>query len=354
MGKIKIIPGLAVLFFFTAVTICFGQQERPALVKISDLKKDYISDSVSITGNLYFETTGNISAELSGKVEDVFFNEGDYVKKGDILLKADTVLLETQLKIERAELQALETRIEKIKKDLERYEDLFRNNAASEASYDEIKFSYEAYLSEKQGLAAKIEMTEIKIEKSSVYSPFDGLILEKNIEKGAWVQPGTAIFRIGKKDTLSVKVPVSEKFIRFSKAGDLIDVYLTAEHKNLKGRVIGFMPYADPKTRNLYLKIGIDYDGPVAENMSCVARVSSSEKKEVFLVSRDALTGSGDKRTLFAAVGGKAVSVNVDVSGYMGEYAAVLSDDLNDGMSVVVEGNERLAPGQSIEIIGEK
>lgn len=199
MGKIKIILGLTVFAFFASVVICFGQQERPALVKISKLKQDYVSDSVSITGNLYFETTGNISAELSGKVEDVFFNEGDYVKKGDMLLKADTVLLEIELKIEKAELQALETRMEKIKKDLERYEDLFRNNAASEAAYDEIKFSYDAYLSEKEGMAAKIEMTEIKIEKSSVYSPFDGLILEKNIEKGAWVQPGAAIFRIGKK-----------------------------------------------------------------------------------------------------------------------------------------------------------
>lgn len=114
------------------------------------------------------------------------------------------------------------------------------------------------------------------------------------------------------------------------------------------------MPYADPKTRNLYLKIGIDYDGPVAENMSCIAKVNSSEKKEVFLVSRDALTGAGDKRTLFAAADGRAVSVNVDVLGYMGEYATVLSPELKNGMSVVVEGNERLAPGQSIEIIGEK
>jgi RND family efflux transporter MFP subunit len=339
---------------FTAVPVHAEEGGRPALVVLSKVKKEMASDTTRITGNLYFEKTGLISAEIAGKAESVFFKEGDEVKKGDKLVKTDTELLEKELSLQFSKLAQIDIRIAKAKKDLKRYEELYKNDAASESSYDDLKYGFDGLMEEKAALKKQIDMTNIKLEKSTVYSPFTGIILVKNVEKGNWVQPGASIAKIGASDSVSVKVPVSERFIKFSKEGDHLNVNLTAVDKNLKGEVIGFMPYADPKTRNLYLKLALDYKGPVAENMSAVVDVPSSPKREVFLVPRDALVSFQGAKMVYTLNGNKAKSVGVDVLGYNGKNAQISSKDITEGMKIVVEGNERLRPDQAVTVVGEK
>lgn len=339
---------------FPGFTAYGAQEERPALIVISKIKKGVSADTTKITGNLYFENTSLVSPEIAGKAEAVFFEEGQIVKKGQKLLKTDTQLLEKELSIQRSQLAQIDIRLEKTKKDLGRYEELYKNDAASESSYDDLKFGYAGLIEEKSALHKNIDMTVIKLEKSVVSSPFKGIIIQKSVENGNWVQPGASIARIGSLDSVSVKVPVSEKFIKFSKKGDHLNIKLTAVDKNLKGKVIGFMPYADPKTRTLFLKLAVDYPGPFAENMSALVDVPSSPKKDVFIVIRDALISGEGGKIIYTVENGRAKSLKVQVAGYDGEFVHIKSNEVKEGMSVVIEGNQRLHPGQAVTVAGEK
>ncbi|MGM0418762.1 MAG: efflux RND transporter periplasmic adaptor subunit [Thermodesulfobacteriota bacterium] len=350
----KKVISLIVLSLLWASQVTAAQEDKPALAVVTDVETEIAAKTVEITGNLYFERTSNISSEISGKAESVFFEEGDRLSKGAKLVKADTELLEKEMSLYESELAQLNVKIEKTKKDLKRYEDLYKNNAASESAYDDLYFAHKGLLEEKAALIKKIDMMEIRLDKSTVYAPFRGIVLEKNVDKGSWVQPGSPLCRLGDLDSVSIKVPVSQKFIRFSKPGDKLDVYLTAVDKNLKGTVIGFMPYAEAKTRNLYLKIAIDYDGPLAENMTAKVDVFTSAEKEVFLVPRDAVVDLKGKKAVYSVKDNKPLPVFVEIVGYKNRLVRVKSKDLKKDMKIIIEGNERLKPDQKVKIVGEE
>lgn len=347
--------GIGLILFVLFLSLPVGVfADQGALVVVSGVKKIMSSDTTRITGNLYFETTSLVSAEVAGKAEEVFFKEGDKVKKGDKLVKIDTVLLEKELSLQESQLAQLNIRIEKAKKDFMRYEELFQQNATSESSYDDLKFNYQAMMEEKAALLKTMDITKIKLEKSIVYSPFAGIILAKSVEKGSWVQPGAFVYKIGALDSVSVKVPVSEKFIKYSKTGDIFNVELTALNKSLKGKFTGFIPYADPKTRNIHLKLALSYNGPLVENMTAVVDVPSSYKKEVFLVLRDSLVSGPQGDIVYTITDNKSKPVSIKIVGFDGKFAQVKSKELKDGMQIIAEGNERLQPDQAVKIVGEK
>ena len=348
--------GFFVLFFIAASVsaVSAAAQDRPANVVTAKTDRVNSAETARMNGTVYFEEVSLVSAEIAGKAEQTFFEQGDVVEKGQKLVGTDTLLLEKELAYEQFQLDELEVRIKKAKQDVERYARLFEKQAASESSYDDLKFDYEAMLEQKSALEKKIEMTRIKIAKSSVYSPVRGVVIEKMVEEGNWVAPGNPVARIGALDSVSVKIPVSEKFVRYSSKGDTITVFLTAFNKTLEGEVMGFMPYADSRTKNLYLKVKLDYNGFVAENMSAAADVPTGPEREVLTLPRDALVSYQGSNMVYTVKDGKAVPIPVNVIGYAGKNAQVNSEALSEGTAVVVDGNERLRPDQSVNIVRER
>lgn len=348
--------GFFILFFMAASVSGVSAAPGDNAANVVTAKTDRVmsAETARMSGTVYFEEVSLVSAEISGKAERTLFEQGDVVKKGQKLASTDTELLEKELAYERSQLNELEVRIKKAKQDVERYATLFEKQAASESSYDDLKFDYEAMLERKSALEKKIEMTRIKIGKSSVYSPVRGIVIEKMVEEGNWVAPGNPVARIGALDSVSVKIPVSEKFVRFSSKGDAIPVFLTAFNKTLEGTVTGFMPYADSRTRNLYLKVKLDYTGFVAENMSAAADVPTGPEKEVLVFPRDALVSYQGSEMVYTVKDGKAAPIPVKVTGYAGKNAQVEVGTLREGMVVVVDGNERLRPDQAVKIVREQ
>ncbi len=346
----------AVLFLLLALLppVPARAEAKPANVVVAEASTMMSAETAKMNGIVYFENKSLVSAEVSGKARQIFFEEGNTVTRGQKLLTTDTILLEEELAWQKIKLEALEVKIERTRKDLERYEMLYKSRAASESAYDDLKFSYKGLLKEKAALQKQIETTEIKIDKSSVYSPFTGLVIEKRVEKGNWVTPGDPVARIGAADSVSVKVPVSENFVRFSKKGDDIPLVLTALDKSLTGKIAGFKPYADARTKNLYLEIRIEFDGFVAENMSAEVDVPTGPEIQVLTVPRDALVSSGGSQIVYTVEENKAVPVPVKILGYSGIHAKVDSETLADGMPVIVDGNERLRPEQSVNIVADK
>lgn len=348
--------GFFILFFITALVSADSARAREEAANVVTAKTKQVvsAQTARMNGTVYFEEISLVSAEISGKAEKTLFEQGDVVQRGRKLVSTDTMLLEKELAYEQAQLDELEVKIRKTKKDVQRYATLYEKKAASESSYDDLKFDYEAMLQQKIALEKKIEMTRIKIRKSSVYSPVRGIVIEKMVEEGNWVAPGNPVAKIGALDSVSVKIPVSEKFVRFSSKGDRIPIHLTAFNKSLEGEVIGFMPYADSRTKNLYLKVRLDYTGFVAENMSAAADVPTGPESEVLTVPRDAVVSYQGSSMVYTVKQGKAVPIPVNVIGYQGKSAQVDSESLSRGMTVVVDGNQRLRPDQAVKVVREQ
>jgi membrane fusion protein (multidrug efflux system) len=144
---------------------------------------------------------------------------------------------------------------------------------------------------------------------------------------------------------------VAEELLRYSTRGDAVDVIINAFEMNLRGTISDIMPVADPRTKNVMLKMRLPRMETVVENMSATVFIPTSERKRLKLVPRDALVTFQGEDLVYTVKDDRAVPVPIRVVSYVGEFAGIGNPDFPDGMMVVVDGNQRLRPDQPVEII---
>ncbi len=342
----------SVLLMFTRPAL--SQEQPPAKVRITQVTEQAAQQTTEFVGTVYFDKTSNVSTEVSGMAERIYFREGGRVKKGDLLVRLNTDFLEKDLALEKTALQRLNIRIEQKQKNLKRFETLFKQEAASETDYEDFLFSYRELIREKQSLQIKIDRIELEIAKSVIRAPFDGLILQKQADRGTWIQRGATICQIAAMDDVFIQLPVAEKLLKHVSDGDRIELVINAFNRSLTGTVEGIRPIADEKTKNVFLKIRLPEMDTVFKNMSATVHMPVSEKRNLRMIPRDALVKFQGKDFAYTVKDRKAKILPLNIVTITGKFIGVDNPYIQAGMPVVVEGNERLKPDQPVEIIGEK
>lgn len=332
----------------------FAQEQPPAKVVVSKITSQKVAENQSFIGFLYYDRISRVSSEVTGLVKAIKVREGDHVKKGDAIVQLNTERLDKEIAISKTIIKQTELRIKNAEKNYKRLEDLFKKEAASEKNFDDAFFSYQDLIKDKETAEKNQDKLLIEKRKSMIRAPFDGIILTKNIDKGDWVQQGKELVRIGSKKDFFVKVPIAEKMLRYTKVGEQVTVVINAFNNEMAGIVIGIDPSADPKTKNIFIKIKIAYPENAAENMSATVFVPTSDKKELKIIPRDALIKFQGKDFVYTVKEDKAAILPVNIVTYLGDKIGVDNPYFEEGMVVVVEGNERLQPDQPVVVAGEK
>ncbi len=351
--KIKMVMLSAVLLALLIPVVVHGEGKLPkgpppAVVVVGTVEKGMLAPKTNFVGTVYYREVSELSAEVSGKVESFYFQEGDLVRKGTVLVRIDNRLLLKDIEAKKAALASLEADIEKAEKNFKRIESLFREDSVAEQVYDEHLYRLKSLRADRSSLQAVIERLDIELEKTLIASPFDGIIIKRYIDRGEWVSPGKSIASIARISPVDVLLNIPESMIRFVKKGQPVEVNIGgAAHK---GRVTAIVPKADLSTRTIPVKISLKNNGGLFEGMEAVAGLPSGEPRELILLNRDAVLSRAGRTFVFAVVEGKAKMLPVEVVGYEGLRAGVSSGVLKPGMKVVVKGNERLRDGQPLKV----
>jgi len=275
---------LILLFPAAALAADTPKGPPPALVVMVPVQEKMVAKNTPIVGTLYFDRVSRLSTDVSGLVRAISFRLGDRVKKGDVLVRLNTDFIKKEIQLAEIRIEQMDVQIEKVEKDLKRYETLYREAAASEKAYDDLRFTGRELQEQRNTLVKKLEIEHLKKAKSVILSPFDAIVLEKYSEVGDWVSPGAVFCRLGALDDLCVKISVAEELVNYAHKGDKIRVTLNAFGKSVEGIVAGFLPVADIKTKNIYLKVKLGRISRAAENMSATVRVATSVPKKGKLV----------------------------------------------------------------------
>jgi RND family efflux transporter MFP subunit len=277
------------------------------------VKEGQIAETARVVGALFFDRVSRVSPEVSGLVASAGFREGDRVKAGETLIRLNTDFVLNEIETVLATMAQVETRLAKAEKDVGRYETLFRQNAASEQQYDTMVLNREDLVRQKGILEQNLVLARLKQQKSVVAAPFDAMVLEKNVDAGTWVSPGSTLCTLGSLEDLCVRAPVSEGFLLFSKTGQKVEVSIPALGKSVEGTVRGVVPLADPQTKTVSVKMGVPWMPGAVENMSALVELPTSEKKTLLLVPRDALVTANGATMVYTVREGKAAPVPVRV-----------------------------------------
>jgi RND family efflux transporter MFP subunit len=277
------------LSFLIGLTTATAQEPPPAWVVVAEISQQEVAENQSFIGLLYYDRISNVSSEVSGLVKSIAVNEGDRIEKGTPLVRLNTDILDMEIAMNRTRIEQIELRIRQAEKNYKRLDTLFAEQGVSEKDFDDSLFAHQDYIKDKQIAEKEHEQLLLQKEKSVIKAPFTGVILEKNVDTGDWVQQGKQLVRIGSTADLFVRVPVAETLLRYISIDSRVPVVINAFNKEVEGIIEDLDPIADAKTKNVFLKVRIPAITKVAENMSATVFVPTSAKKQLSIIPRDAL-----------------------------------------------------------------
>ncbi len=323
----------------------------PANVVVSPVISGTINPKEEFIGTVYYPEVSDVSAEVSGTVKTIAFQEGQKIKKGEMLVKLDSDLLEKSLQSKTALYEETLSDLERARKDLERTVTLYKKNIIAEKEYDDQSFLFKGFEKKSASLKADVDRLTIELRKTVIMSPFDGVVIKRNVARGEWLSPGQSVATVARNNVADVIVEVPERIIRYVTPGMVVPVF--AGGSQMKGKLHAIIPKGDIATRTFPLKIRIDNGSSLMEGMAARVKLPGGEKTKSLLVPRDAVLNISERTVVVAVIDGKAAILPVTVVGYTESHAGINSKNISEGMNVVVKGNERLREGQPVAIIKE-
>jgi len=333
--------------------MAYAQEPPPANVVISKIVFQNQVQNRSFIGTLYYERISHVSSEVSGLVAKIAVRAGDRVKQGMSLVSLDTEILEKEILIHKNQIEQTGLHIRHSKKNYERMNALVKKGGISEKEYDDATFVYQEALLKKVSAGTVLEKLLIQKRKSVINAPFDGIVLEKNVDSGDWVQQGKQLVSIGSVNDLFIKVPIAETLLKFVSPGDQVPVTINAYNIEMTGTIDNLSPIADAKTKNVFIKIRIPMLTKVAQNMSATVFIPTGTRQKLAMIPRDAVIRFQGNDVVYTIKEEKAVPLPVTIVTYQGDRIGAVDAHFTEGMHVIVEGNERLRPDQRVVIAGE-
>lgn len=271
MKRFLIIGGIVILALIVVVVLMKGPGAQTAKVATEQAQKRSLVEVVSASGKVQPEVEVKISSDVSGEIVELLVKEGDTVQKGQLLLRVDPVLYESEVQRMLATLNGSkankansEARLEQAKSQLvnseaafKRNEKLFQQQAISQSEFDQAKASYESAKAEVtaaqesvNSAAFTVSSTEASLTnakdnlgRTSIYAPVSGTISKLNKKKGERVvgtaqMEGTEILRLANLLEMEVLVDVNENDILRVHVGDTAYVEVDAhDTRKFKGVV---------------------------------------------------------------------------------------------------------------------
>ena len=171
---------LIILLIISTAISCGGSGDTPEQMPPDVLVYVVKSSDVPIFQEYVGETLGykdiDIAARVEGYLEEIHFEEGSQVAKGDLLYSIERQRYEANVAEKLGMLAAQKTQLANAKSDLGRYEPLVKDNAISEIEYDSAKTRYDASISSVEAAKASLDAAEIELSYTEIYSPIDGII----------------------------------------------------------------------------------------------------------------------------------------------------------------------------------
>jgi len=322
-------------------------------------KKEKIDITKTYVANIYSKNQVMVATRLMGFVKQMPVEEGDIVKKGDMLFEVDPSDINSMLNQARgAVLQAksgvlmAEMAYADALKDYHRFKALYEKGAVSKRDFEKITLMKNIRKKQvdmakgmlKQAQAA-LERVKAQFKYAKVLSPIDGVVTMKMKKVAEMALPGYPVVILSDLNSLRAKSFVKESDIDYFKLDMPVSIYVPAIKKNIKAKVSSIIPSADPATHSFVVKYTFSDKKGLIPGMYAKATVVVG-KKEAVLVPFAALTTREGIVGVFVVKDGIVRFVPVKEIMQKGDFIAV--EGLKGGERVILYPPANLIDGQKL------
>ena len=351
-------------------------------IDVKKLVPKQVHRIIDIVGTLLPNEQVVVSSEVEGRVEGVFVDLGDRVRKGQVLIKISArefqinldqqlaALYQAQARLglreendellnvnEATEVRKAAAEMFEAEQKFKRAAELFRQGVASKEARDEAEARHQSYkalydsaLQSVQNLKAQakqnqaaVQLARKKLQDTDIRAPFDGFVKERFVSLGQFLKVQAPVISLVQTTPLKLRADVPEKAVKSIQEGQEVEVTVDAFlDKTFKGKISRVSPAVNEQTRSLTIEALINNDHQLLKpGFFAKTRVISDEKETVISIPAQTILNFYGVNKVFAVENGKIRECVIKVGDRFGEEVEVL-EGLNGGELIAVSDLSRL------------
>ena len=336
-------------------------------VTVAPAESREIIEHDEFTGRFDAVESVEIRPRVSGYIQEVRFQAGQLVKKGDVLFVIDPRWNQTSFDSTAAELRRATSRLKNLEREAERAEQLLAKNAISVEEVEARRSKLSEARAQEMAAKAAHENARLDLEYTEVKSPIDGRVSRALITAGNYVS-GTSGFNslltsVVSQDPIYVYADIDEstylKFNRLRQAGKLgptnapiaVEVGLGDEVGfPTHGEVESFDNRVDANTGSIVVRIRVpNPDGHFLPGLFARLRVPSTAPQRTVLIDENAIGTDQSQKFVLTLTSTNTVAYRPVKLGPSVDGKRIVREGLNAGEVVVVNGLLRVQPGMPVQ-----
>ncbi len=321
-------------------------------LKTEKIGRATISNTVTATGTLEANVTVEVGTQVSGRIDRIYVDNNSLVKKDQLIARLDTQALSSTLAQSKATLDQAQAEYEYQKANYERYSQLIEKKLIAQKDFDEVDYNYKSSIASLKSARASYDKNKTNLDYAYIYSPIDGIVLERAVEEGETVAASFStptLFTIANDLTqMEIESDVDEADIGQLRVGQRVEFTVDAfPGKTFDGEVTEIRLLAVEESNVITYTVVINAPNPeqiLMPGMTANVVFYVTEKKDIVVVPNLAFDFSPDQATLMAYQ-----EANPGVKVTMPAPAA--KDQLGSGKTAWIKKNDLIYP-QTV-VLGE-
>ena len=313
-----------------------GFKMPPTPVEVADVKSQSVADKFDAVGTIEAIEGVTIVSEIDASVISLPFEEGTFIKKGDLIAKLD----DSQLSAEVNRTEALYTQSKAAYK---RVKSVVDQNAGTPQDLDDA-------LANLKVAEANYELAKARLNKTRIVAPFDGEVGARKVSVGTFLRTGQEITELANLSEIRINFSAPERFLAQLKRNGQVTVTSTVfPGYEVKGRIIAIEPMLDPETRNVNIVARVQNPGEKFHpGMSANISAILSERPNALTIPNEAVFANGNQSFVYVVKKDSSVAATPVILGLQTPEIVEVVNGLEDGMVVVRTGHQKLFDGAKV------
>lgn len=351
-----------IMFFWVIIGLSCGNNKMTVTdnntpeipVKIQKVKANFNASSSRISGIIQAKSSADLSTRIMGFVHKLHVKVGDKVAKGQLLLSINNSDIQAQKAQVEASITQAEVAVKNVEKDYIRYKNLFAQNSATQKEVDDITSRYKNAKGSLQSAIQKRNEINAQFTYTNIRAPFDGYITNEFIDEGAMANPGIPLISIEGNDGFEVIARVPESEIAKIKQYSVVEVYINAIHKKIKGKITEISLSSKSTAGQYLVKISLDpSEATILSGMYTTVEIpnkTTETSKSILKISKSAIIQKGQLQGVYTiSQNNKAILRWLRLGRSFGQEVEVLSG-LNSKESYIISAKGKLYNGARVSV----
>ena len=236
--------------------------KAPAVAELKTAQVEWREVDLAYSSEALIEAVrqSTVAAQISGRIVDIRFDTGDYVKKGEVIVRIDERASTQAVAASQAQVQEAEATLRNARAGYERSRQLYTQNFISQAALDKAEADYKSAQARVMALLAGAGQAATERSFATVLAPYSGIVSARHIELGEMATPGRPLMTGFDPSTLRVVATVPQAQVSAIQAVGTARVEIPSINKWIEVKRLTVVPAADPRTHTTRIRLELPED----------------------------------------------------------------------------------------------